>query len=115
MKDQHDPGRLLTQEEMNWDRISLFLMAMSLGVFIAALLLMGRDQPSLAEAAGLMVAVIGMAATTLMAGRAIFVPRNASEAQTLRRKIRRAKWALAALGLTFAGAILAVAGNILAG
>ena len=113
MKDKS--GKPLTQEEMHWDRISLFLMALSLGTFIGALLLTGRDQPTLPEAVGLMVAVIGTFATTLMAVRTILVPRSASEAQTLRRKIRRAKWAVAALGLTFAGAFVAVVGNILAG
>ena len=62
-----------------------------------------------------MQAAIGMTTTTLMAGRIIFVPRSASKAQTLQRKTRRARWAIAALGLTFAGAIGAVVGNILAG
>ena len=115
MKDQHNPDRPLTQEEMHWDRICMFLTAMSVGAFIGALLLTGKDQPSLPEAAGLMVAAIGMAATTLMAGRTIFVDRSASKGQTLQRKTRRARWTMAALGLTVAGALVAVAGNIVAG
>ena len=50
-----------------------------------------------------------------MAGRTIFVPRSASKAQTLQRKTRRARWTMAALGLTFVGAIGAISGNIMAG
>ena len=115
MKDQHNSGRPLTQEEMHWDRIGMFLMAMSVGMFIGALLLTGRDQPILPEAAGLMLAAIGMAATILIAGRTIFVNRSASKAQTLQRKTRRARWTMAGLGLTFVDAIGAVSGNIMAG
>ena len=58
MTDNRDLNRPLTQDEMHWDRISMFLMAMSVGMFIGALLLTGRDQPSLPEAAGLMLAAI---------------------------------------------------------
>ena len=115
MKHNTSPDRPLTHEEMHWDRMSMFLMAMSVGVFIAALLLPGREQPSLPEVAGLMLADIGMVTTALMAGTTIFMPRSSSTAQMLRRKTRRAKWAIAALGMTFAGALVVVFGNILAG
>ena len=47
--------------------------------------------------------------------RTIFVPRNTSNAQTLRRKTRKARWTIASLGLTFAGTIGAASGNIQGG
>ena len=115
MKDQHNADRPITQDEKHWDRISMFLMAMSVGMFIGAILLAGRSQPTLPEAAGLMLATFGMAATTLMAMKTIFVPRSARKAQTLQRKTRKLRWTIAALGLTFADTIGAVSGNIQGG
>lgn len=115
MKDNRDLERPLTQEEMHWDRISLFLTTMSVGIFIVTLLATGKSEIGLPKAAGLMLASIGMVATTTMTIKAIFVPRNAVNVETLRRKTRRVGWAFAFLGLTGAGAVAAFAGHILAG
>ena len=93
----------------------MLMMAMSVGAFIGALLLTGRNQPSFLEASGLMVAAVGTAVTVLMATRTIFVHRGASKARTLRRKVRRARWTVASLGMTAAGATTAIGGGILAG
>ena len=115
MKDDYNPDRPLTQDEMHWDRISLFLTAMGVGIFIVALLATGKSETGLPKAAGLMLASIGMVGTTMMTIMAIFVPRNAGNAETLRGKTRRVGWGLALLGLTVAGAAAAFAGHILAG
>ena len=115
MKDNRNPDQPLTQDEMHWDRISLFLTAMSVGVFFVATLATGRSETGFLKMAGLILAYIGMVGTSTTTMMAIFAPRKANHVETLRRKVRRVGWAFALLGLTVAGAVVAVAGQMLPG
>ena len=115
MKDNCDPDQPLTQDEMHWDRISLFLTAMSVGVFIVATLATGRSETGFLKMAGLILASIGMVGTTMATMMAIFAPRKTSHVETLRKKVRTVGWAFALLGLTVAGSVVTVASQMLPG
>ena len=115
MKDNRDPNQPLTQDEMHWDRISLFLTAMSVGIFIVAIVATGKSETSIPKAAGLILASIGMVGTAMATMVAIFGPRTIDHAENLRKKTRRVGWAFALLVLTVVGAVVAFSGHILAG
>ena len=115
MKTKCDPNQPLTQDEMHWNQIALFLTAMSVGILIVAVLATAKSETSLLKAGGLILASIAVVGTTMTTMMAIFAPRNTDHAETLRRKTRRAGWAFAFLGLTVAGAVVAVFGHIPAG
>ena len=81
MKNNCDPNQPLTQDEMHWNQISLFLTAMSVGILSVAVLATAKSETSLLKAAGLILASIAVVGTTMTTMMAIFAPRNTDPAQ----------------------------------
>ena len=84
MKENCAPDRPLMKDETHRDRLSLFLTAMSVGVFTAVLMATGKSEPGRPKAAGLMPTSIRAVGTTMTTIMTIYAPRNADHAETLR-------------------------------
>ena len=99
-------------DEMHWDRIALWLMSISVFMFLIATLMAMRNGTDIMEAIALTATGAGMVATTTMAMMTIFPRGNDTPAETRRKKFRNARYTAIAMAATAMGMVVTLMGSI---
>ena len=100
-------------DEMHWDRIAVWLMGISVFMFLIATFMAMRNGTGIIGALALTATGgAGMVATTTMAMTTIFPRGNDTPAETRRRKFRNARHTAIAMAATAMGMVVTLMGSI---
>ena len=100
------------RDEMHWDRIAVYLMGISVFMFLIATFMAMRNGTDIIEALALTATGAGMMATTTMAMMTIFPRGNNTPAENLRKKVRNARYTAIAMAVTVMGMVVTLMGSI---
>ena len=99
-------------DEMHWDRIALWLMSMSVFMFLIATFMAMRNGTGIMGAIALTATGAGMMATTTMAMMTILTWGSNTPAETRRKKFRNARYTVIAMAATAMGMVATLMGSI---
>ena len=101
------------RDEMHWDRMAMWLMTLSLFMFLIATFMAVRNDTNIIEATFLMVTGVGMLVTATLAWATIFPRGNNTPAETRRKKFRGARHTAIAMAVTAMGMTATLMGGII--
>ena len=91
------------RDEMHWDRIAMWLMAISVFMFLIAAFMAMRNGTNIIGALALSATGAGMLATVIMAMMTIFPRGNNTAGENLRKKVMTARYTAIAMAVTLMG------------
>ena len=100
-------------EERHWDMIAVWLMAISVFMFLVATFMATRNDTNIIGGIALAVTGAGMMASTITATMTIFPRGNNAPAEDLGKKVRTARYTAIAMAVTAMGMIATLTGSII--